>query len=819
MRISVVINTYNRCQSLQKTLRSLYFQTFRDFEVIVVNGPSTDDTALFLEGCVGQMKVVECPVRNLSVSRNLGIDAASGDIVAFIDDDSIATQTWLEQLVAAFVADDVAGAGGIVYDETGLALQSEYVACWRMGGRVALDIRPPLDRYNLPGADPFLHLLGTNASFRRSALAQMGGFDEEYEYFLDETDLCMRIIDSGYKLIALEHAAVHHKYLPSHTRTSQKIYRDPYSTVKNTVYFTLQAYKGKKSLNLRGQLEEYLEKKRSQGIWWRLKGLMDRELYIHFLQRFEQGFCDGWERGNSPRKTREISCPHPDDFVAFPAVRRETKRLNICFASREYPPENYGGIGRLTYDLAVTFAQKGHEVHVITSSKQETSFVDFDDDVWVHHLVETLVPEFRRHPLGLALSLISRNFSEAKRIHEQSPISIFVAPIWMVEGILAACAELFPALICLVTTHRVMHEFNPDFGGADYMRCMLLFERNALLSHQYAHAISHSVRKRVKSDYGLPAYTFVAPLCVRDLLGTVQRTRTDDRVRVLFVGRIEPRKAVDVLLEAAELSLPRNNLLEFVLVGKDTTNAGYDVVNQFRARNSNRQDILSRVVFTGEVSELQLQQHYVDCDILCLPSHYESFGLVLLEAMSFAKPTVACRAGGTEEIVEDGVTGYLFDQGNAAQLAQRILGLAAADSLRASMGVAGRERFLRNFGPEAVTGFLENEYRKIIDDFSRKSHDTGTPRTVTRFAQILTASLSMEPDKALSAAAKLTSFRTPLFRGKHDHDAWLELLKGLKSMLVKLFPQLMGRLSARTGLLAHFVSWLDTWSRTRKRSL
>jgi glycogen synthase len=777
MRASVVINTDNRCQSLQKTLRSLFFQTFRDFEVIVVNGPSTDDTALLLEGYSGQIKVVDCPVRNLSVSRNLGIDAASGDIVAFIDDDSVATQTWLQELVSAYTTDIVGGAGGIVYDQTGLALQAKYVACYRMGGQAVKDIQPPFDRYNHPGADPFLHLLGTNATFRRSALVQIGGFDEEYEYFLDETDLCMRMIDSGYRLIVVEDAVVHHKFLPSGLRPSKKVLLDPYPVVKNTVYFTLQSYKEKTIRHFRKQLDEYLETKRRQGKWRRLTGLMDKEQYAHFVRRFDQGVRDGWAHGESPRRTRQIAASHPTDFLPFPVVVRKTERLNICFACREYPPYGYGGNGRHTYDLAVTFAQKGHEVHVITSSNHESSCVDFEDDVWVHRLVETRVPGFRKHPLGPTLSLISRNFSEAKRIHAESPISIFVAPIWLLEGTLAACAELFPTVMSLMTTHCVMQEVNPYFGGDNYMRCMVPFEKYALMSHHYGHAISDSIRKRVESDYGLPEHTFVAPLCVRDLSGTVQRSRTDDQVRILFVGRIEPRKAVDVLLHAAELTLPKNKRLEFVFVGKDTNDAGYDVVRQFRARNSGRDDILSRVVFTGEVTEEQLQQHYIDCDIFCLPSRYESFGLVLLEAMSFAKPTVACCAGGAPEVVEEGVTGFLFDPENAEQLARKILSLAADDSLRESMGAAGRERFVRCYSPEAVTALLENEYRKVIHDFTRKPHGTGTENAERRFAQVLASSLSMDYHEALSTAVKLTHFKAALSIPKYKQAAWWKLLK------------------------------------------
>ena len=89
MRISVVINTYNRGPSLRATLRALKHQTYDAFEVVVVNGPSLDNTQAVLDEFAGLVRVENCPEVHLSKSRNIGIAAASGEVVAFIDDDAI----------------------------------------------------------------------------------------------------------------------------------------------------------------------------------------------------------------------------------------------------------------------------------------------------------------------------------------------------------------------------------------------------------------------------------------------------------------------------------------------------------------------------------------------------------------------------------------------------------------------------------------------------------------------------------------------------------------------------------------------------------
>ena len=98
MRVSVVINTYNRSAALRQTLLSMAEQRYRDFEVIVVNGPSTDDTETVLQPFAGAIKIAKCPEAQLARSRNIGIVESSGDIVAFIDDDAMPEPNWLIEL-------------------------------------------------------------------------------------------------------------------------------------------------------------------------------------------------------------------------------------------------------------------------------------------------------------------------------------------------------------------------------------------------------------------------------------------------------------------------------------------------------------------------------------------------------------------------------------------------------------------------------------------------------------------------------------------------------------------------------------------------
>src|SRR5215472_126095 len=88
LRVSIIINTYNRAASLDTALHSLRRLNYPWFEVVVVNGPSTDHTLEVLEAHRSHIRVGTCSDRNLSISRNVGIEMARGDLVAFIDDDA-----------------------------------------------------------------------------------------------------------------------------------------------------------------------------------------------------------------------------------------------------------------------------------------------------------------------------------------------------------------------------------------------------------------------------------------------------------------------------------------------------------------------------------------------------------------------------------------------------------------------------------------------------------------------------------------------------------------------------------------------------------
>jgi glycogen(starch) synthase len=383
--ISVVINTYNRAPSLRQTLDALRRQVYDRFEVVVVNGPSTDDTETLLAEFADGIRVARCPEVNLSRSRNVGIAAASGEVVAFLDDDAVPDPYWLAELAAGYDSDRVSGVGGVVYDYTGYSFQFAASVTDRIGN-ARYDVQPPYWGYLLPGGELFLHLQGTNASFRRRCLEEIGGFDEEIEYFLDETEVCLQLVERGHQLRLLDCAAVYHKFLPSHLRNEWKVYRKPFPVIKNKCYFALRARLPSTPVEeVLAQCQQFADRVVRDARGYHFWGALTAEELVVVEDDVDRGLWLGIARGlNGARKSGRIPPVRPEQFRPYARLTPPPRRWNLCFVCPAPPTDE--GTGRATWVRARGAAALGHEAHFLTRSPDHNR-VDFEDGVWVHRLV------------------------------------------------------------------------------------------------------------------------------------------------------------------------------------------------------------------------------------------------------------------------------------------------------------------------------------------------------------------------------------------------------------------------------------------------
>ena len=154
---------------------------------------------------------------------------------------------------------------------------------------------------------------------------------------------------------------------------------------------------------------------------------------------------------------------------------------------------------------------------------------------------------------------------------------------------------------------------------------------------------------------------------------------------VLFVGRLVPQKGVTFLLQALSVVLQRCPDTRLII-------AGDGELDLFLKRIARHLGIPHRVTFVDWKTGGDLVELYQRAKLVVVPSCYEPFGIVALEAMACGRPVIASRTGGLVEIVDDGVNGLLVEVGNYLQLAQRMVTLMQDDEQRRRIGQSARRR-------------------------------------------------------------------------------------------------------------------------------
>lgn len=191
----------------------------------------------------------------------------------------------------------------------------------------------------------------------------------------------------------------------------------------------------------------------------------------------------------------------------------------------------------------------------------------------------------------------------------------------------------------------------------------------------------------------------------------------EDRL-ILYVGRIEPLKGVDILLRALA-QLQRNGTAEccphsLVIIGGDPE-ASQEAMDSEMAHLQQlavELGIKDLVLFLGKRSQDSLPYYYSAADVVVVPSHYESFGMVALEAMACGVPVVASQVGGLAFLVKDGETGFVIPNDEPDLLADRLDDLLRNKDLQVRLGRQG-ELAARDYSWEKIASRIYNVYEDL----------------------------------------------------------------------------------------------------------
>ncbi|MBM3129716.1 MAG: glycosyltransferase family 2 protein [Chloroflexi bacterium] len=207
MKFSVVIPTYNRQNTLRQTLAALVAQDYADYESIVVDDGSNDGTRAMIAQEFPRARYLYQQNRGPAAARNRGIASASGEIVAFTDDDCLPPRDWLTRLADGYARyPQIAGVGGGLIAPAELLATNIFARYERYIGSVVYHVgeQESLGGFECPAG-------GTaNMSYRRAVLEQMHGFDERFPVPAGEdADLKMHICRRGHRLLYVPTWMIH----------------------------------------------------------------------------------------------------------------------------------------------------------------------------------------------------------------------------------------------------------------------------------------------------------------------------------------------------------------------------------------------------------------------------------------------------------------------------------------------------------------------------------------------------------------------------------------------------------------------------------
>lgn len=368
--------------------------------------------------------------------------------------------------------------------------------------------------------------------------------------------------------------------------------------------------------------------------------------------------------------------------------------MNICLVSREFPPDTaYGGIATFSLDTALILQAHGHDVTVFSQSVTGPRIMNWQG-LTVHKIN---VPHPFRGPRRLPVFILAFNLLVLRRVircHLRKPFDLIDAPDHLAEGLFATLLPRIPLVTRLHTPYALLVEMglNNYKKGLSYW-LIKIFEKIAFRRSDVFYAPTRDIVRRCEELFSLkdlPAKIFGYPLDL-DMFSPSPEPAHPGGPRILFMSRLEQRKGIETMGEAFPQIRAQYPDATLTIVGRDMPN-----MQGFRSGREYLQSVFARtgcsdgVTFVNHVSLQELPEILHAHDIVWIPSMYDNYPLVCLEAMACGKPVVVSDAGGLPEMVQHEKTGLIFPTGDPDALAQQTLRLCTSPELRAQLGKNAR---------------------------------------------------------------------------------------------------------------------------------
>jgi glycogen synthase len=394
--------------------------------------------------------------------------------------------------------------------------------------------------------------------------------------------------------------------------------------------------------------------------------------------------------------------------------------LNVMMFSWEFPPRVIGGISPHVNFLSKSLAKNGVKVHVVTCDFPGAPAHETIDDVEVYRIdsYKNPSPDFATWVYLMNLNMQKEAAAIAAKLPE--PIDVFHAHDWLVATTGIGLKHVFrkPLLVTMHSTEIGRRE------GLHTSTEKMINETEAWLTYEAWRVVccSNYMVQHVKWAFGLPsdklamvpngvnphAYDALEKQDLRDF--RLKFALLQEKI-VLYVGRLVYEKGIHILINAVPKILSKVDA-KFVIVG-----SGY--MQEQLSNIVKSMGLEHKVLFTGFVDEENLLKLQKVADVSVVPSLFEPFGIVALEAMAAKSPVVVSDTGGLSEIVEHDVTGVKVFSNNTDSLAWGITKILTDSNYSRKLRENAYKTILEKYDWNKIAQQTRSMYEAVLGEYSK----------------------------------------------------------------------------------------------------
>ncbi len=370
--------------------------------------------------------------------------------------------------------------------------------------------------------------------------------------------------------------------------------------------------------------------------------------------------------------------------------------MRVLIVTWEYPPIVEGGLARHVRKLSAQLVRDGHEIHVVTRGGGHLEPVEDRHGVTVHRVRE---PEFPRDDLDAFIAWVERMNADMDAAGTElgGGFDLVHSHDWLVAAAARALARRWRVL-WLVTVHATEYGRHQGWVDKHPQSHIHGVEKRMARAADRVITCSHYMRGQVMDVFGVPGGrvtvipngidpTDLQP--VADLPRLRARFAAPDENLVLLVGRLVYEKGFHLALDALPGLIRRIGRVRFLVAGSGTAEAELQ-------EQAERLGLMEHGTFVGWTGDDVLHSLYRVADLCVVPSIYEPFGLVALEAMASGCPCIVADTGGLREVVPAGRrVGLRFRARSVRSLERMAQQLLTDDALRSRLVAEASEHVLR----------------------------------------------------------------------------------------------------------------------------